>query len=163
MLIFAENQFMTRRMRIAHLVGTGLSAVMTGVLVLTWLLVADASDKSPLVARWWLPLIALVSLGTSLMLQIRIRVDTTQYCVQLWPWPIKTKIPVAEITAACIGTVRPFREFGGWGYRARPGRRLYSLGGRHGVTVEYQHKNKPRKLTVTTQQADGLLSALQKN
>ncbi len=163
MLIFAENQFMTRRMRIVYLIGLGLSVTITGVVTLLWALADDAATKSPLVERWWLLAVLLASLATSLMLQIRVRVDATHYCVQLWLWPVKTKILVAEITDAHIGTVRPFREFGGWGYRARPGRRLYSLGGRNGVTVEYQHKNKPRKLTVTTQQADGLLSALQKN
>jgi len=99
-------------------------------------------------AIWWL-------------LRVRIHVDDRLYRVQLWPFPLRSEVPVRSIRDVYVREVRPLRQYGGWGVRwRRRGDVLYSLGGKKAVTVEYRRKGQTRKLTVTTERADEVFAAL---
>ena len=160
-ILFEGSQGTTRRMKPFFQLGLVLMIAAAAVLLLVWTLADSGSEREGLGVVWWVPLIPGANFAIWLSFRIRTRVDGAHYRVQLWPWPKATEVPIEQIKSACAREVRPFREFGGWGYRTRPGARLYSLGGRYGVTVEYQSEGKDRKLVVTTDQADELLSALQ--
>ena len=159
-ILFEENQSTTPRMKSFLQLGLALMIVAAAVLLLVWILADSGSGREGFPPIWWVPLIPEASFAIWLSFRIRTRVDEGHYRVQLWPWPKATEVPIQQIKAAHTREVRPGKEFGGWGYRIKPGARLYSLGGRYGVSVEYEHQGKSRELTVTTEQADELLAAL---
>ena len=108
------------------------------------------------------PLVLLVAVCTVLFLgiRVRVRVDSRNYSVRLWPTPFKSQVALREIKDAYVREVNPMRDYGGWGLKGKRHDLLYSLGGKQAVTVEYRRKGQARKLTVTTERADELLSAL---
>ncbi|MFF7336439.1 DUF1648 domain-containing protein [Streptomyces sp. NPDC008163] len=94
---------------------------------------------------WWLPLIALLVLGTGVTVLFTaswpvalpvlvigvlltafarpyVTVDRRGITVSgLLPWP-RVRVPLDRIEAAASRDISPFAEYGGWGYRIRPGR-----------------------------------------
>lgn len=94
---------------------------------------------------WWLPLTALVVLGTGVALLFvtawpvavpalvlgaliasfarpYVTVDRRGITVSgLLPWP-RVRVPLDRIEAASSRDIEPLSEYGGWGYRIRPGR-----------------------------------------
>ena len=141
---------------------------MAGVAVsanVVWLAVAAAAGGSGW-SRAWLSfllaslLVLAICILSTLGLRLKIRVGDSLLRVQVWPLPPAKKIPTEQIRSARQRTVKPLREFGGWGIRARRGHLLYSLGGNDAVTVEYLHRGKDRQLTITTERGDELVAAL---
>ena len=110
------------------------------------------------------PVMLLVAVCTVLFLgiRVRVRVDSRHYSVRLWPTPFKSQVALREIKDAYVREVDPMRDYGGWGLKGKRSDLLYSLGGKRAVTVEYRRKRQTRKLTVTTERADDLLTALTK-
>ena len=136
-----------------------------GVLVAANLVVLLATDSIDGSRAWvvllWVTLPAFVTTAFwVLAMRLRIRVDESGLRVQAWPLPPTTKISREQIRSSQQCTVRPFREFGGWGVRTKKGHLFYGLGGTNGVTVVYFHKDKDRKLTITTERGDELVAAL---
>ncbi|MFG2567797.1 DUF1648 domain-containing protein [Streptomyces sp. NPDC048567] len=94
---------------------------------------------------WWLPLTAVLVIGTGiatlftaswpfallpLVLGLLIAAFARPYVIVdrrgitvsgLLPWP-RIRVPLDRIEAAASRDIRPFTEYGGWGYRIRPGR-----------------------------------------
>ncbi|MEW1887280.1 MULTISPECIES: DUF1648 domain-containing protein [unclassified Streptomyces] len=94
---------------------------------------------------WWLPLTAVLVIGTGiatlftaswpfallpLVLGLLIATFARPYVIVdrrgitvsgLLPWP-RVRVPLDRIEAAASRDIRPFTEYGGWGYRIRPGR-----------------------------------------
>ncbi|MCX0245979.1 DUF1648 domain-containing protein [Streptomyces drozdowiczii] len=94
---------------------------------------------------WWLPLTALLVLGTGVTMLFTagwplalpalvigvllttfarpyVTVDRRGLTVSgLLPWP-RIRVPLDRIEAAASRDISPFTEYGGWGYRIRPGR-----------------------------------------
>ena len=110
------------------------------------------------------PVVLVVAVCTVLFLgiRVRVRVDSRHYSVRLWPTPFKSQVALREIKDAYVRKVDPMRDYGGWGLKGKRSDLLYSLGGKRAVTVEYRRKGRTRKLTVTTERADDLLTALTK-
>ncbi len=161
MPLFEESQFASGATKNFHL---GLAALLVvGIVVaVLFVVVGGGSDGSRPGRALLLPL-AVVLCGTiapMLILRLRIRVDDSHLRVQLWPAPPTTEIPREQIRSVYRTTVRPLRDFGGWGIKFKKGHRLYSWGGTNGVTIEYFHKGKDRKVTVTTERCDELVAAL---
>ncbi|TRV76247.1 DUF1648 domain-containing protein [Streptomyces sp. 130] len=94
---------------------------------------------------WWLPLTALLVIGTGVAMLFTaswpfavlplvlglliasfarpyVTVDRRGITVSgLLPWP-RVRVPLERIEAAASRDISPFAEYGGWGYRVRPGR-----------------------------------------
>ncbi|MGW1181245.1 DUF1648 domain-containing protein, partial [Streptomyces drozdowiczii] len=94
---------------------------------------------------WWLPLTALLVLGAGVVLLFTatwpaalpalvlglllatfsrpyVTVDRRGITVSgLLPWP-RVRVPLDRIEAASSRDISPLTEYGGWGYRIRPGR-----------------------------------------
>ncbi|MEU2020967.1 DUF1648 domain-containing protein [Streptomyces sp. NPDC016469] len=94
---------------------------------------------------WWLPLTALLVIGTGIAMLFTtswpfavlplvlgllmatfarpyVTVDRRGITVSgLLPWP-RVRVPLDRIEAAASRDISPFTEYGGWGYRIRPGR-----------------------------------------
>ncbi|OKJ02354.1 hypothetical protein AMK18_13205 [Streptomyces sp. CB01249] len=94
---------------------------------------------------WWLPLTAVLVIGAGiatlftaswpfallpLVLGLLIATFARPYVIVdrrgitvsgLLPWP-RIRVPLDRIEAAASRDIRPFSEYGGWGYRIRPGR-----------------------------------------
>ncbi len=137
--------------------------VLVLVAVLLMMLTATGSESVSTVARIVGPPV-LAMTGTSSLwwaMRVQIRVEPDSYNLKLWPFWIRTRVPIGSIRDAYVREVRPLRQYGGWGVRWKPCDVLYSLGGTTAATVEYHHKGKDRKLTVSTSRAEELVAAIQ--
>lgn len=158
MLLFEESQKTTGAPKNLYLGVAG--AAVAAILVVLAVKASAGGFRAGLTVLWvTLPVLG-VAILSLLGFRLRIRVDDSLLRVQAWPLPPTKKIPREQIRSARQRTVRPFREFGGWGVRARKGHLLYSFGGTNAVTVEYFHRGKDRKLTITTERGDELVAAL---
>ena len=158
---FAHDQKMSTR--IGSVFKPLIVLDMVAVVVVMSLVPVWEDSNSVWSWTWVIALIVLVGLILPAMLlsmRVRIHVDDRLYSVRLWPFPFKSNVPRRSIKAAYRREVRPMKEYGGWGVRARRRDVLYSLGGRRAVTVEFRRKGQTRKLTVATERADELLAAL---
>ncbi|MFI2076442.1 MULTISPECIES: hypothetical protein [Streptomyces] len=76
------------------------------------------------VTTGWAPALPLLLTGTpmTVLTSARVTADRRGITVtpSLVPWP-RLNVPLERITEAGHRTVNPLRDFGGWGYRARPG------------------------------------------
>ncbi|MEV5240394.1 DUF1648 domain-containing protein [Streptomyces cinnamoneus] len=72
----------------------------------------------------WLPALPLLITGVPMALLTGARVTADRRGItvtpSLAPWP-RLNVPLERIAEAGHRTVNPVRDFGGWGYRARPG------------------------------------------
>ncbi|MFF4223564.1 hypothetical protein ACFYZH_11995 [Streptomyces abikoensis] len=72
----------------------------------------------------WLPALPLLITGAPMALLTGARVTADRRGItvtpSLTPWP-RLNVPLERIAEAGHRTVNPVRDFGGWGYRARPG------------------------------------------
>ncbi|MEU1312724.1 hypothetical protein ABZ419_28055 [Streptomyces cinnamoneus] len=93
------------------------------VLPLTGALVAAAGVIVGLTTGW-LPALPLLITGVPMALLTGARVTADRHGItvtpSLAPWP-RLNVPLQRIAEAGHRTVDPLRDFGGWGYRARPG------------------------------------------
>ncbi|MFF4159239.1 DUF1648 domain-containing protein [Streptomyces sp. NPDC001678] len=93
------------------------------VLPVTGILVATAGIVIGLTTGWMpaLPLF-ITGLPMALLTGARVTADRRGITVtpSLAPWP-RLNVPLQRIAEAGHRTVNPVRDFGGWGYRARPG------------------------------------------
>ena len=161
MTLFEESQPVSQAQKYFYV---GMVGVVVSANVI-WLVVAAAAGGNGWSRAWTsFLLVSLLVLAICILptlgLRLKIHVDDSLLRVQVWPLPPAKKIPAEQIRSARQRTVKPLREFGGWGIRARRGHLLYSLGGTNAVTVEYFHRGKDRQLTVTTERGDELVSAL---
>ncbi|GGR52992.1 hypothetical protein WEB32_28410 [Streptomyces netropsis] len=90
---------------------------LTGMLVLTAGLVVG-------ITTGWLPAVPLLVTGVPLALLTGARITADRRGITvtptLAPWP-RLNVPLERIAEAGHRPVNPVRDFGGWGYRARPG------------------------------------------
>ena len=161
MPLFEERQFASGATRNFYL---GLAALLVvGIVVAVLVVVAGGGSDGSRAGRTAISLLAIAlctTIGPMLILRLRIRVDDSLLRVQLWPAPPTTEIPREQIRSVYRTTVRPLRDFGGWGIKFKKGHRLYSWGGTKGVTIEYFYRGKDRKVTITTERCDELVAAL---
>ena len=158
---FAHDEKMSRRM--AGWFKPLMVLEMAAVVVLMSLVLVWEDSTSVWSWTWTIAFIVLIGLTLPVMLmamRVRIHVDDRLYSLRLWPFPFRSRVPRRAIKAAYVREVRPSKQYGGWGVRARRRDVLYSLGGTTAVTVEFRRKGQTRKLSVTTEQADELLAAL---
>ncbi|MCF2530830.1 hypothetical protein [Yinghuangia soli] len=86
--------------------GFAVAACGVGVFALWWTAAAFAAAAAALAA----------------FAVVRVTVDGEGVTIVYGPLPRpRTRIPLARIAGAGTREVRAFREFGGWGYRIRPG------------------------------------------
>ena len=136
---------------------------MVAVVVTMSLVLVREDSNSVWTWTWIIAFIVLIGLTLPAMLmamRVRIHVGDHLYSLRLWPFPFRSNVPRRAIKAAYVREVRPLKEYGGWGVRAKRRDVLYSLGGTTAVTVEFRRKGQTRKLSVTTEQADELLAAV---
>ncbi|MGC4944772.1 DUF1648 domain-containing protein [Streptomyces sp. DT224] len=110
------------------------------------------------VGSWWLPLTALLVVGTGIAVlftagrpfavltlalglliasfaRTHVTVDRRGITVSgLLPWP-RVRVPLDRIEAAASRDIRPLTEYGGWGYRIRPGRSGVMLRSGEGIVA----------------------------
>ncbi len=68
-----------------------------------------------------------------------------------------SRIPLAGVSAVEVVTVRPIRDFGGWGVRRGRGMKAYLARGNTGVRIR---RSDGKDLFVGSQQADDLAAAI---
>lgn len=106
---------------------------------------------------WPLPLFAAVALLIAVMTRFHIVLDEDGLRV-LAAGVVMIEYGSEEFTEARVRTVNPLAEFGGWGLRARSGRR-YGVVTRHGPGFTVLMAGGDR-LTVTTERADEFAAAV---
>jgi len=137
--------------------------VLVLLAVLTLMLTASDSEGLSTVVKLVGPPVLALTGTTSLWwaMRVQIRVEPDSYTLKLWPFWIRTRVPIQSIHDVYVREVRPLKQYGGWGVRWKPQDILYSVGGTTAATVEYHHKGKDRKLTVTTSKAEKLVTTIQ--
>ncbi|XIE79173.1 hypothetical protein AB6O49_16255 [Streptomyces sp. SBR177] len=105
---------------------------------------AGALFPALLVTPWPYALIAAIGLvvGVSGLALSRVRVTVDRRGLTVTPGPLtrpRVRVPLDEVASATVREVRAVAEFGGWGYRTRPGRSALLL--RSGEALSVRRAN----------------------
>jgi len=120
-----------------------ISAVITAALLIAGSVVLAVSDT---LSGLGLVVAALLTFGFTI---VRVVADENGLTVRfgLLPW-VRRRIPLHRIASAGHGQVRAVRDFGGWGYRFRPGRTGVVLRSGDALTVELTTSGREFAVTV---------------
>lgn len=131
-----------------------------GFLVVPALLLGLAAVMAAVVNIWAASPVLVVAVGCGLFASARLTVDQRGLHIALgwWGWPRFT-VPLAEVAAAEVTEVSLF-EWGGWGYRARPGGRALVFRSGPGIRLTLSEEREFVFNTRDPERVAGLVNSL---
>ena len=145
--MFQESQTMSGRALLALLVF--LTALQLLQLVYTSISVQEIARTAALAL--------VVVVGLALLFRLKTSVgDGAVYA--RFPLGLGRRVMLSDILAAEVVSYRPLRDFGGWGYRIRPGRTMLNVRGTRAVRLDLADGG---ALYIGSQRPEELLHAVQ--
>lgn len=102
---------------------------------------------------------AVAALVMILIATLELRTTITRDGIEVKFWPLVTKrIFRSEIEGARVRTYSAIKEFGGWGYRIRPGATAINMQGNSGLEIALENG---QQLMIGTQQPEALAAFME--
>lgn len=106
--------------------------------------------------------ILILSLFLIYSIKLETKITEQGVCVRLFPLGFSFKFyPFSNMAACYVRKYHPVREYGGWGYKGRPGNRALSIWGDRGLQMEFPNGNKLLVGTRRPQEIMEILKSLQ--